>query len=58
MGENIIDPNFGFTANNVVAGFSGSDLMRYEKLASEFFYKALKIYEIYFCLYNMHGMKL
>ena len=40
MGAKIIDLNFGCPAKKVVGGFSGSALMRDEKLAAEIIFSA------------------
>ncbi len=42
MGAKIIDLNFGCPAKKVVGGFSGSALMRDEKLAAEILFKTVK----------------
>lgn len=42
MGAKIIDLNFGCPAKKVVGGYSGSALMRDEKLASEILHKTVK----------------
>ena len=42
MGAKIIDLNFGCPAKKVVGGFSGSALMRDEKLAAEILYKTVR----------------
>jgi tRNA-dihydrouridine synthase B len=46
MGAKIIDLNFGCPAKKVVGGFSGSALMRDEKLASEILYQVVKAVKI------------
>ncbi len=46
MGAKIIDLNFGCPAKKVVGGFSGSALMRDEKLAAEILFKAVKAVNI------------
>lgn len=46
MGAKIIDLNFGCPAKKVVGGFSGSALMRDEKLASEILYETVKAVKI------------
>ena len=46
MGTKIIDLNFGCPAKKVVGGFSGSALMRDEKLASEILYQTVKAVKI------------
>lgn len=46
MGAKIIDLNFGCPAKKVVGGFSGSALMRDEKLASEILHKTVKSVKI------------
>ena len=46
MGAKIIDLNFGCPAKKVVGGFSGSALMRDEKLAAEILFKTVKAVNI------------
>ncbi len=46
MGAKIIDLNFGCPAKKVVGGFSGSALMRYEKLAKEILLHTVKAVKI------------
>jgi len=46
MGAKIIDLNFGCPAKKVVGGFSGSALMRDEKLAAEILYETVKAVKI------------
>ena len=46
MGAKIIDLNFGCPAKKVVGGYSGSALMRDEKLAAEILFKTVKAVNI------------
>lgn len=46
MGAKIIDLNFGCPAKKVVGGYSGSALMRDEKLAAEILYKTVKAVKV------------
>ncbi len=46
MGAKIIDLNFGCPAKKVVGGYSGSALMKDEKLAAEILYSAVKAVKI------------
>lgn len=46
MGAKIIDLNFGCPAKKVVGGYSGSALMRDEKLAAEILYSTVKAVKI------------
>lgn len=46
MGAKIIDLNFGCPAKKVVGGFSGSALMRDERLAAEILFKTVKAVNI------------